>query len=245
MAASIIKGCSVFVDGYDLSCAFKQAGVQKAAGEVDTTAVCTTGDLSFVPGLKQGTATLSGMYDYDATDQDELENILDTAFDSQTDLILSFTLGTISVGGEAWMIRGGQMQKDVQNALAQLIMTNATIRAKGNAFRGAVLFNSAVDDTAEVGSSVDNAAATTNGGILHFHVHTPDGDITEAEILVEHSTDNSSWVTLISTQALGAGFGAIAVEVAQGTTVRRYLRATVTTTDGEATAVAAFHRYAA
>lgn len=243
MAASIIKNCSAFVDGYDLSCAFKQAGIQKSAGEVDTTAFCTTGDLSFVPGLKQGTATLNGIYDYDAVDQDELENILDAAFDGQDDLIVSISLGAISVGGEAWMIRGGQTRKDVQNALAQLIMTNATIRAKGNAFRGAWLFNSAVDDAAEVGSSVDNGAATSNGGILHYHSHTADGDITDSAILVESSTNNSDWSTFISSQVLGAGSGAIAVEVAFGTTVPRYLRATVTNSDGEATGVAAFHRY--
>jgi hypothetical protein len=243
MAASIVKNCSVFIDGYDLSCAFKGLRVQKQMGEVDSTAICTTGDRTFIPGLKSGTLTLDGIYDFDGTNEDQLENILDTAFDAQAELIVSATFGTISVGGEIWMTRGGQTAKEVQSVLEQLIMTNATIRAAGNVFRGTVLFNSAVDDTAEVGSSVDNGAATTNGGILHYHSHTADGDITESEILVESSTDNSSWSTFIATQALGAGSGALVVQVAFGTTVPRYLRATVTNSDGEATGVAAFHRY--
>ena len=243
MAAYIVKESSVFIDGYDLSCAFKELGITKSAGEIDTTAVCTTGDRTFVAGLKEGTATLNGIYDYDATDEDALENVLAPAFDAQEELILTTSFNALIVGGEAWMLRGGQTENSVENQLEQLIMTNATIRANGNAFRGVCLFKAAVDDTTTAGSSVDNAAATANGGMMHFHVHTPDVDITDAEVLLEHSTDNSSWVTLIAATPLGAGFGAVAVEVAAGTTVRRYLRATVTTEDGSATAVVAFHRY--
>lgn len=243
MAAYIVKEASVFIDGYDLSCAFKELGIAKTAGEVDTTAVCTTGNRNFVAGLKESTVTLNGIYEYDGTLLDKLENVLSDAFDAQADLILTATFNLMTIGGEVWMSRGGQTANDIQNQLEQLIMSNATIRTRGLAYRGVALFNSAVDDAAEAGSSVDGTAATANGGILHFHVHTPDGDITDAEVLLEHSTDNSSWVTLIATQALGAASGALAVEVAPGTTVRRYLRATVTTTDGEATAVAAFHRF--
>lgn len=243
MAAYIVKESSVFLDGYDLSCAFKELGITKTAGEVDATAVCTTGDRSWKPGLKEGTATLNGIYDYDATDENELENVLDPAFDAQEELILTTSFNALIVGGEAWMLRGGQTEKSIENQLEQLIMTNVTQRANGNAFRGVCLFKAAVDDATVVGTSVDNGAATTNGGILHFHSHTPDVDIIDSEVLIEHSVDNSVWATLIAAQALGAGFGALAVEVAQGTTVRRYLRATVTNSDGSSTAVAAFHRY--
>lgn len=242
MSASIAQQCSIFVDGYDLTCAFKEVNFKKSANELDTTALCTTGDKTFLPGLKDGIMSLDGMYAYDGTNLDEIENILNTAFENKANLIVSASLGLLTIGDIALLCRGGQTKKDVTSVLDQLVMTNADIRAAGNIFRGAWLHNAAVNNTTATGSSVDNGALTSDGGILHFHCHTPGVGLTDASIVIEHSANNSTWATLISSQALGAARGALAVEVASGTTVNRYLRAKPTTTGGQGTCVAAFYR---
>jgi hypothetical protein len=242
MSASVAKNCSVFVDGYDLSCAFKEVKMAKNAQALDSTALCTTGDKSFVAGLKDGTLSLTGFFAYDGTTLDKIENVLETAFSAQANLITSCSLGALAVGGVAFMCRGGQTKHDVESVLDTLIMSNSDIRAAGNIMLGKWLFDASVNATTSVGSSVDNGAASANGGTLHFHVFGPDGSISDASVLIEHSVDGSTWATLINTTAIGASHGAVAVEVAAGTTVRRYLRATVVTTGGAATCAAAFFR---
>lgn len=241
MAASIAKNCTILVDGYDLSCAFKSLNMVKSVDELDTTALCTTGDRSFVPGLKEGTLDLEGYYAYDGTDLDELENVLETAFANQSNVVISASLGALSVGGVAFMVTGGQTSHDVSSVLNQVIMATATIRATGNIYGGQWLYNDTVDDDTDTGSSVDNTAGTTDGGIIHFHAYAPDGDITASEVVIEHSANNSDWDELGSV-GIGDGFGAAAAEIPAGTTVNRYLRASVTATDGAATFAASFYR---
>ncbi len=242
---SIAKNCTILVDGYDLSCAFKELKMARKTDEIDTTALCTTGNKTFIPGLKEGSLSLTGIYDYDGTNLDKIENVLQTAFSNQSISIVSASLGALAVGGIAFQCRGGQVKKDVESVKNQLIMTMADIHAQGNIFSGKWLFGAQMGDSATtVGTSVDNLVPTTNGGVLHFHAVTtiPGLEGTDSQILVEHSVDGTTWATLITSTAIGAGHGAFAVQVAAGTTVRRYLRATVTSDGAGALCYAAFYR---
>lgn len=242
MAASIAKQCSIFVDGYDLSCAFKELKMAKSVDEHDTTALCTTGDRTFLPGLKQGNLSLSGFYAFDDTLEDQVENILETAFNAQETVVITASLGSRSVGGVAFMCRGGQTKHDVESVLNTVLMVTADITAEDNVFAGKFIFDSDVDKDTEVGTSIDNAAASTNGGVLHVHAYAHDEDISDSSILLEQSANNSAWTTLIASTDIGAPNGALAIEVAPGTTVARYLRLTITAADGAASYVAAFYR---
>lgn len=244
MAASIIQGVELYVDGFNPACAFRSLSIGKEADELESTSLCSNGNRTFKLGLKQGKMDLSGFYDYDGTDADETGNILNSAFDNQNQLVVSAGFAAIAAGGEAWLCRGGQVQHDVESVLNQIVMTSANIRAEDNVHRGVWLLDTNADGTTSTGSSVDNTSGTTNGGILHFHVwEESDSDATDAAITVEESSNDSDWSDLISETALGAASGALAIEVARGTSVARYLRATLTATGGKAYAVAAFKRY--
>lgn len=72
-------------------------------------------------------------------------------------------------------------------------------------------------------ASLDNSALSSNGGGAVLEVTALSlGGYTNLAWLLEHSTDNSSFITLV-TFATRTAIGAERVEVAAGTTVRRYL----------------------
>jgi len=244
MAPSIAKNYEIYIDGYDLACALKDMTWQKQTGEVDVTALCTSGNRSFKPGSKEGTLNFSGFFDYDAVDLNEIENVLEAAFDDQEDVVVSASRGAVSVGGVAVMVRGGQNEHNIEASEGEAVATSGVIRAKGNIYHGKWVYKGSVDDNIDEGDSVDNGAATTNGGVFHGHTYLEsDSDATDGEFLVEHSTNNTDWDDLIPTTAIGAENGAIIVEIPAETTIRRYTRTSFTAVGGKAYAVGALHRF--
>lgn len=244
MAPSVAKNYEIYIDGFSIACAFKDMTWQKQAGEKDVTALCTDGNRSFKPGLKEGTLNFSGFYDFDAVNLNQIENILEAAFDDQEDIIVSASRGAVAVGGVATMVRGGQNEKNIEAENGEVVSTSGVVRAKGNIFNGKWVYKGSVDDDTDVGTVVDNLAATANGGVFHGHTYLEDdSDATDGEFLVEHSTDNLAWVTLIATQTIGAENGAIIVEIPSETTIRRYTRTSFTAVGGKGYGVAGLHRF--
>lgn len=91
-------------------------------------------------------------------------------------------------------------------------------------------------------TAVDGAAASTDGGVAHLHVTAFSG-FTSATYKVQHSTDNVTFADLVTFTA-ATGATKERVVVAAGTTVNRYVRASVTIAgaSGSVTAVVAFAR---
>jgi hypothetical protein len=79
------------------------------------------------------------------------------------------------------------------------------------------------------GTAVDGVAATSNGGVGTVHVTAIAGASPNVVYKIQHSVDGStSWADLVTFTAITAANQAQRVEVAAGTTVRRYLRITIT-----------------
>ena len=78
-------------------------------------------------------------------------------------------------------------------------------------------------NTATAGTIIDNGAATTNGGYLFYDYTVLDGSIDDGLALLEESADAATWSTLILQPALTAPAAGI-IQLAPGTTVKRYLR---------------------
>lgn len=96
---------------------------------------------------------------------------------------------------------------------------------------GVVLVPSSSISSTTNGSTVDNGAASSNGCFANLHVlATSSGDFA---FTVEHSTDGSSWSTLLTFTVDGS---AISSEVQSSSgTVNRYLRGVATRTAGTIT----------
>lgn len=82
------------------------------------------------------------------------------------------------------------------------------------------------DTSATSGTTVDDGAGTAFGAQAYLQVTAFTG--TGVDIIVEHSTDNSSWSTLIDFGTQNA-IGSSRVAVANTTTVNRYVRASTGT----------------
>ncbi len=90
------------------------------------------------------------------------------------------------------------------------------------------------------GASIDNGAATANGGIGIVHCTALDVAAT-VDVTIEHSINDADWDTLVTFTQLAAT-GSERIVVAEGTTVRQYLRAVWDVTGGAATIFVAFGR---
>ena len=82
------------------------------------------------------------------------------------------------------------------------------------------------------GTSTDNAAASTNGGIGQLHVNANTWNAA-ANAKIQHSSDNVTFVDLVTFATVATTVKTSErIEVAAGTTVNRYLRAVITLTAG-------------
>lgn len=242
--ASISQNFVCLVDGSDLACALKSLGISHELSEVDSTHLCNTGDRTFKPSLKASTVNLSGSFDNDETTTDKIDNILSTAYENQASMVASMSLGTASAGGIAIMFDGAETNYEVSNELDQLIMASSDIRVSAGAYHGKWIYVGSADTETIDSASLDNTASTANGGLFHAHVHLEsDSDATDASFVLQHSTDDSVWVDLVASTAIGGTNGAITSTVARGTTVNRYLRVQFTATGGVAYGSASFHRF--
>lgn len=241
---SVAKGLSIYGNGVNLAKAFKEFNPTAEQKVVDATTLNDTYEV-FELGFKTGTVSTNGCWKYDQTELDEIHNIFSSAFTNQTNVILTAALEAYATGNPAIMVDGTITKLGFPMQVGQLIMCSADFQATNGIAFGKWLFNSAVDDETMNGTSVDNAAATSNGGILHVHVQNVDlTDLSNAGFKLQHSTDNSTWVDLIGNTGFDTDplFTSMSVRVAAGTTVRRYLRFVGVTSGGIATFQAAFAR---
>lgn len=80
-----------------------------------------------------------------------------------------------------------------------------------------------VASTHQVGTAVNNGAATTNGAVAHLHVLSKSGTSPTIVWKVQHSVDNSTWVDLMT---FSSASDITEQRIAVTGTVNQYLRAT-------------------
>ena len=106
---------------------------------------------------------------------------------------------------------------------AAVVTCSAAFQSTGNFDVGVVLEDFTAVTIDGNGTARDGAAASANGGVAHLHVSAFSG-LTNNIVTIEHSVDGAtSWATLV-TFATYTGATSERVEVAAGTSVRRYLR---------------------
>jgi hypothetical protein len=235
------KNTLVLLDGYDVSSYFKESTTSRSIETSETTSFGSSAK-TYIVGLKDGTLSLSGMFDGSTN---AIDSIFNTITGSATDSIVTVGLEGSTIGTMAHMVGVQEISYEVTSPVADVVTVSAEFQANGGLDSGRVLAPATVVTTATTtnNTSVDNAAATTNGGVGHVHV-TANANNGTTTIKVQHSTDNSTWVDLITFSTVATTVTAARrVEVAAGTTVNRYLRAQITTAGtGSITTSVAFAR---
>lgn len=214
MAFSHGKGTVVLVGASDLSCYLNSVDWSKSADTHETTTFCQDAK-TYIPGLKDGTATLAGLYDGDL---DAVDQVLDAILGGAAQVV---TIGVegMAPGKRCRLLRALESEYSVSSPVGDVVAVDASIQADGGILAGVSLQAiTAVTGTGN-GPTVDNGASSANGGVAHLHVT----DFTGANgvIKVQHSADGTTWVDLLTFTTVN---GATVERLEVLGTINRYLR---------------------
>ena len=235
------KNSVILLDKLDASQYFKESTTSRSIDTADVTAFGATAK-SYVTTMRDGTLSLKGMVDYSTGAVDDLFNGF---IGATTDPVITVAIEGSTTGTLVHMAGAIDTAYEVSSPIADVNQLSATFQADGGLDSGRLLMAGATIATATTTNStgVDNAAASSNGGVAHLHA-TANTRSAVTNVKVQHSTDNSTWVDLVTFTAVAISTtSAERIVVATGTTVNRYLRAQVVTTGtGSITTSVAFAR---
>jgi hypothetical protein len=238
------KNTIVLFNAFNLTEYFNSVSTSAMAEAVETTTFGSA-NKTYAIGMKDGTVSLEGLWAGDATGVDE---VLAAAVTSDTKNIITVGTEGATLGRRAKLVNTDETSYEISGAVADMVTISAEAQASGTVggFDGGVLLAANQTVTATVANTgVDNAAASTNGGVAHLHVttNTRNGAIT---VKVQHSSNNSTWADLLTfTATTSATTTSERIEVAAGTSVNRYVRANVSGfagSSGSATITVGFAR---
>ena len=237
MAASFYSVAKVLVDAYDLTAFLKKVNMSREREVLDMTTLASGRAREHMPGLKSGAVSAEGLHDGVVLGIDEILNAALGGGAAKNVTIIDAN----AVGGDCHLCLANETKFAVSLQPGSITQANAEFTASDGIDAGVVLHAAGAETATGNGASVDNAAATTNGGVAHLHASAATGTTPSAAIKIQHSVDGSTWVDLVTFAAVTA---TVAQRVEVTGTVNRYLRAirTITGTTPSITYAVAFAR---
>lgn len=220
------KNTAINYAEFNLAPYFNSANVSREAETAESTGFGSS-SRSYIVGQKTGTVSVEGMLDSTTDAVDEvLTDALGTDNASQP---LTLMNGGTTTGRTCVLSLPNTTSYEISSPVSEIVAVSAEFQSNGAIENGVVLAgNATVTTTTVTGTSVDNAASSTNGGVAHLHVtaNTSNGS---AVAKVQHSADNSTWADLVTFTTVSTGTATSQrATTAAGTTVNRYLRALIT-----------------
>lgn len=233
------KNVKVYVDEFDFSSYFNDVTAGTTVETAETTAFGSTAK-EYLAGLMDGTISLSGMFE--GTADTGTDDYFSGALGGTNKQKVIVATSGHSVGARAVMLQSDSTSYEVSGSIGDVVQTSAEFQASSGEEHGVILSSGAAVTTTGNGTSVDNGAASTNGGVgyISVPVNTRNGNVT---VKVQASADNSTFTDLITfTVVSSATKTSERVEVTG--TIARYLRVsyTVAGSTGSATPIVAFSR---
>lgn len=233
------KNVKVYVDQFDFSSYFNDVTAATTVETAETSAFGSSAK-EYITGLKDGTVSLSGMFE--GTADTGTDSYFATALGSATKQKIIVATSGHSNGARAVMLQSDDTSYEVSGSIGDVVQTSAEFQSSNGVEHGVILSSGAAVSSTGNGTSVDNSAASTNGGVgyISVPVNTRNGNVT---VKVQASADNSTFTDLITfTVVSSATKTSERVEVTG--TVARYLRVsyTVAGSTGSATPIVAFSR---
>lgn len=227
------QGGALF-NGYDLSSVLNELSLEASQAFHDFTGFGAAG-LVKVPGLKDGKASGAGWIDTNALTGSLA--VFRSLYVNSTpgsgnpfNVLRCLNSSTFATGSlvDFGYFEAGSIA--FQFVITELEKLTFQAEASQDAIDHGVSLHALTAETSfpVADAAVDNAAATTNGGVGVVHVTAIAGGAPNILYVIQHSTDGSTWVDLIHFTAVTAANQSLRSEVAAGTTIRRYLRVLVT-----------------
>lgn len=177
---------------------------------------------SYTPVMKKGELNMDGLYRTKQIVGQTLDDIFGVL--PSTALIFSGFPEGRAPGKPAYLILSDVTRYNLDSVVGDLVKCQINIMAHHRAVERGVSLHDLIAETGTAnGTSVDNLAATANGGVIVLHVTDIQGAAPSVAIKVQHSTNGTVWADL---QALTTVVAATKerIEIAAGTTVNQFLR---------------------
>lgn len=219
----------------DASLFLNSAEVSISAETHETSAFGTVAK-SFIPGKRDATISIGGMYDGTVGQLDELMTSLHGT-EATYPLTLFYDAG-IAVGRVCRLASVYQTSYDTSSPATDIVSVSGEMQTNDGVRFGYVLNGETPVLAATItGTAIDCGAssATVLGGTMHVHVPANTRS-TAVTVKTQVSTDNSVWTDLLTQNVPAATVAGYSVTVPTGT-VARYIRALITPTAGTGSAV--------
>lgn len=216
------KKTAVLYNGANLSPYFNEATVSQ---DVETAETTTFGDdaKTYITGLKDGTLSLSGMFDGSTG---AIDDVLTSTLGAESpDVATVAPAGFAVAGGTTFSAEVRETSYEISSPVGDVVAANLEVQATGGIDRGVLLAgNISVSASAQT-AGIDNGSSTSNGGVGYLHVtaNTRDGASTFA---VQDSADNVTFVDLVTFTSVSAS-ATSGQRVAVSGAVDQYVRAAV------------------
>lgn len=215
----------VYLGVRDASADLLSIDISGTAETHDVTTFNSNNWREFDPGLGSWEGSFSGFWQSNSgagvsSIERQLEDILGSNTTGKS-VVSVYTGDADAVGDTGYLTSDAVLSKwSSPISIGDLIKVTGTLKGNGRAgLNGVLLKVLGTDSTSTNGTSVDNAASSSSGGRGNLHVTAATG--TGGTIKVQHSTNNSTWVDLVTFTASTA---ASCQSLTVSGTVNRYLR---------------------
>ena len=229
------KGSAFLFNEHDFSQWFSEGTISQSC-DVSETSGFGDSDKEYIGGMRDGTASFSGLSDFTTGQGNGPEEKIRGLLASTTPPKVSFGLGGSTIGNRVKMLQGHVTGHEIGVPAQEVVSASVEVQATDRVDSGVWLKGplSSVTTTG-ASASVDSgfAAGTTRGGVAHLHI-TSETNLGSATVKVQHSSAAVSWADLITFTA------ATGVSVQRSTvagTVKRYTREIRTALSGASVSV--------
>lgn len=212
------KNTKVLFNATDMSVYLNDSSVSENV-ETGETTVYGKSAKTYIPGLRDSTVTLGGLFDGDANAADA---VFTGVIGSNTEINITVAPEGLAAGRRLIALQALETSYEVSSPVADVVAASVEAQTDDRVDRGISLCNLAAVTATGNGTAQDNTSSSANGGagMLHVTANTRNGATT---FKVQHSADNSTWADLVTFSSVGTTT-TTSERVAVTGTVNRYLR---------------------
>lgn len=213
------KNTGVLVGGGNLSAFFNEASASQDVETAETTAFGSTAK-TYIVGLKDGTMSVSGMFDGALGSVDEQ---IEAVLGAEAASVATIAPEGLTIGKASYSCAARKTSYEISSPVGDVVATSLSIQADGGIDRGVLLGADTAVTSSGTGAAQDNTATTGNGGYAFLHVtaNTRNGG---TDFKVQHSADGVTYADLATFTSVSSN-STTAEKVEVTGTVNRYVRA--------------------
>lgn len=179
-----------------------EAGEDYSANVEDTTVFTDTAK-TYLPTTDDGSVSLDGLFDGTVG---AIHDALKGLKGQHDPVPYSYAPEGFATGKPAELANILKMSYNITAAVAGIVQLTSSGQATGGVDSGVALADLQTRTTSDDSAGHDSGGASSDGAVAHLHVTGSDGTGETLDVKVQHSSDGTTWVDLLTfTQQSGAG----------------------------------------